>query len=155
MDLDRLSWKLLMSRSERSGDLVKIHLIACCWRKALESTRPKTNSAQTKSAQNQLGPKPSRPKTNSAQNALGPGLRDPFPFFFSFLLLLSFSFLPSFVLCTGNLFPIKECQFQRDPKGSILEIWSTVTFKLLLWFKKKSILFGMGISKKIYFWYQV
>ena len=60
--------------------------------KALESTRPKTNSAQTKSAQNQLGPKLSRPKTNSAQNSLGPGLQDPSPLFFSFFFSFSIFF---------------------------------------------------------------
>ena len=56
---------------------------------ALESSRPKTNSAQTKSPQNQLGPKPSRPKTNSAQNSLGLGLRDISSLFFSFLFSFS------------------------------------------------------------------
>ena len=114
--------------------------------KALESTRPKTNSAQTKSAQNQLGPKPSRPKTKSAQNQLGLKPSRPktnsalpwitrsfsslllFPLFFFFFFFL-FLLLSSFVLCPGNLFPLKKC---HDPK--ILEIWNTVglTFKLLL-----------------------
>ena len=56
---------------------------------ALESSRPKTKSTQTKSAQNQLGPKPSRPKTNSAQTSLGPGLRDISSLFFSFLFSFS------------------------------------------------------------------
>ena len=69
---------------------------SCLYCTALESTRPKTNSAQPKSAQNQLGPKPSRPKTNSAQNQLGPkligpGLGDPSPLFFSFLFSFSSS----------------------------------------------------------------
>ena len=52
----------------------------CAALKALESTRPKTNSAQTKSAQNQLGPK-----------LIGPGLGDPSPLFFSFLFSFSSS----------------------------------------------------------------
>ena len=77
--------------------------------KALESTRPKTNSAQTKSAQSQLGPKPSRPKTNSAQNSLGPGLRDPFTPFFSFLLLLSFfPFFHHLYYALGIYFPYRS-----------------------------------------------
>ena len=66
---------------------------------ALESTRPKTNSAQTKSAQNQLGPKPTRPC---------PGLRDPSPLFFSFLLSSSsffFFFFHRLYYALGIYFP--------------------------------------------------
>ena len=90
---------------------------------------PKPTRPKTKSAQNQLGPKPSRPKTNSAlpwiTRSFSSLLLFPLFFFFFFLFLL----LSSFVLCPGNLFPLKKC---HDPK--ILEIWNTVglTFKLLL-----------------------
>ena len=68
-------------------------------------TRPKPSRPKTNSAQNQVGPKPTRPKTHSALD--------------SEILLLSsslssFLFLPSFVLCTGNLFHLKECQSRKS-----------------------------------------
>ena len=63
-------------------------------------TRPKPSRPKTNSAQNQVGPKPTRPKTHSALDSeillLSSSLS-------SFLFLL----LPSFVLCTGNLFHLK------------------------------------------------
>ena len=97
---------------------------------ALESTWPKTNSAQTNSAQNQVGPKPSRPKTNSALDYeifLLPGLRDLSPLFFSFL----FSFSSSSIVCIiyWEFISLKVLSINSKK----LEIWSAVTFKLLLW----------------------
>ena len=119
---------------------------------ALESTRPKTNSAQTKSAQNQLGPKPSRPKTNSAQNQVGPKPTRPKTNSaqdYEILLLSSslssflFLLLPSFVLCTGNLFHLKKYQFKKF--GNLERCnFQTVT-----------VMFGMGMSQRIHFWYKV
>ena len=104
---------------------------------SFESTRPKTNSAQTKSAQNQLGPKPSRPKTNSAQNSLGQSRHWITRSFSSLLLFPLFFFFFFFhhlyYLCTGNFGNLERCNFQ------------TVT---VMW-----ILFGMGTSQRIHFWY--
>ena len=79
----------------------------------------RVNSAQNQLGPNQVGPKPIRPKTKSAQNQVGPKPTRPknhsaldyeilslssslFFFFFFFFL-----FLPSFVLCTGNLFHLR------------------------------------------------
>ena len=91
-------------------------------------TRPKPSRPKTNSAQNQVGPKPTWPKTHSALDyeilLLSSSLS-------SFLFLL----LPSFVLCTGNLFHLKDCQ--SDSIHRNLEIWSAVTFKLLLWCELK------------------
>ena len=77
----------------------------------------------------QLGPKPTRPKTKSAQNQLGPKLTRPRTTrSFSSLLLFSssssffFFLLPSFVLCTGNLFPLQECQ---SPQGQTKKFWKS------------------------------
>ena len=96
-------------------------------------TRPKPSRPKTNSAQNQVGPKPSRPKPNSALPWITRSFSSLllFPLFSFFLFLL----LSSFVLCPGNLFPLKKC---HDPK--ILEIWNTVglIFKLyvtVMWIK--------------------
>ena len=59
---------------------------------------------------------PERSLVNSAQNQLGPKLTRPWiTRSFSLLLVPLFFFLllPSFVLCTGNLFHLKECQFKK------------------------------------------
>ena len=106
-------------------------------------TRPKPSRPKTNSAQNQVGPKPPRPNTHSALD-------------YEILLLSSslspflFLLLPSFVLCTGNLFQLKECQFKKIGN---LECCKGCNFQTVtvMW----SVLFGMGMSLRIHFWYQV
>ena len=100
-------------------------------------------TAQTKSAQNQLGPKPSRPKTNSAQNSLKPWIdADPSPlrlfplFFFFFFHRLYYALGVGQSKKFGNL----EC-------CNFLKLWATVTCDV-------NLRPGMGMSQRIHFWYQ-
>ena len=108
-------------------------------------TRPKPSRPKTNSAQNQVGPKPTRPKTHSALILLLSSSLSSF-------LFLSFS--SSSIVCitnsTGNWFPLKECQ---SKKFGNLE--RCIKLSNCYHDVNESILFGMGMSQRIHFWYQI
>ena len=135
----------------------RVHLFASLdvfRRCPMSSLCSRVNSAQNQLGPNQVGPKPTRPKTKSAQTQLGPALDYEILLLSSSLtsfLLLSFS--SSFIVCImpWEFISLKEVSWSKNFGN--LE-YCRPNFQTVCYCDvNKSILFGMGMSQRIHFWY--